>query len=283
MKEKFTTLVLAEPADAGLLRQIRQDLSGRETVLHLLQAYSNELGDDADTKSPVFAKLSALFNAGVRPSTMEGYFRGASVTFQSPDLLGVFNVNTLNIVWQVARCLSPWTGKRFDPVEPARLAELTGGCETMEVPTVLGSNTVVFRTAKEKFVRRFMDLMHMWVEEAPEAERRQYGYEARTFFFIGKPAPSILPENRGKPIYQLNYRWKELKTPLPDQYCIDEVVKIADGLHLGQLIYATQLAEPWNPATDPAAYRYRLFGYFLLMDEEWQALRLRIGFDPDNT
>lgn len=35
-------------------------------------------------------------------------------------------------------------------------------------------------------------------------------------------------------------------------------------------------------AWDPAAYRYELFEYFLLMDAEWQARRLRIGYDLDN-
>jgi hypothetical protein len=64
---------------------------------------------------------------------------------------------------------------------------------------------------------------------------------------------------------------------------VDELTAIADGLYLGKLIYATQLLRPWDPATPPAAYQYRLFGYFLLLDDEWQALRLRLGFDLDNT
>jgi hypothetical protein len=29
-------------------------------------------------------------------------------------------------------------------------------------------------------------------------------------------------------------------------------------------------------------YRYRLYEYFVFMDDEWQAERLRIGFDLDN-
>jgi hypothetical protein len=33
---------------------------------------------------------------------------------------------------------------------------------------------------------------------------------------------------------------------------------------------------------DPSEYNYRVFGYFLLMDEEWQSRRLEIGFDLYN-
>ena len=29
-----------------------------------------------------------------------------------------------------------------------------------------------------------------------------------------------------------------------------------------------------------SVYKYRLFGYFLLMDEEWQRRRVAIGLDP---
>ena len=182
----------------------------------------------------------------------------------------------------MGRSFSPWTGKRFDPIDSARLSELTEGQEKMDAPVSFGSNTVVFRTRREKFVRKIMELAGMWMEDASEEERIRYGYDAKTFFFIGKAAKSIMPENRGKAVFQFNYRWKGLRSPVPDNYCIDEIVRIADGLHLGKLIYATELFLPWDPKTEPSAYSYRLFGYFLLMDEQWHALRLRIGFDLEN-
>jgi hypothetical protein len=68
----------------------------------------------------------------------------------------------------------------------------------------------------------------------------------------------------------------------PDNYCIDELVKLADGLYLGQLIYATELLKQYDPKEDPSAYKYRLFGYFLLVDDDWQKRRLSIGLDPYN-
>jgi hypothetical protein len=91
-----------------------------------------------------------------------------------------------------------------------------------------------------------------------------------------------MPQNNGKKIFQFNYRWKALRTPPPDNFCIDEIVQIADGLYLGMLNYAANLAKPWAPDADPSEYRYGLFGYFLLMDEEWHVRRLRVGLDLDN-
>ena len=285
--DKFSTLTLADLAgsnvDQGILNEVRRDVSNSDTIIHTLKSYSDALGDDPDTRSPVFTRLHALFNAGICPTRMNGFYRGALVTWQGQGLLAAFNVNTLNIAWQATRAFSPWTGKLFGPIEKARLLELTDGHETIEVPTFFCSNTVVFRTTKEKLVQKVMELAKMWVEDASESERRLYGYYARTFFFIGKPTNSVLPENKGKAVFQLNYRWKALRSPPPDCFCIDELVQIADGLYLGQLIYATDPLRPWDPSTDPAAYKYRLFGYFLLMDEEWHARRLRIGFDLANT
>jgi hypothetical protein len=152
----------------------------------------------------------------------------------------------------------------------------------MDVPTFFGSNTVAFRTSGQKLIRKVMKLVGGWMEDATDEERLRYGYDARCFFFIGKPARSIVPENKGKEVFQFNYRWKALRTLPPDNFCIDEIVQIAQGLYLGKLIYATELLLPWDPKTDPSAYKYKLFGYFLLMDEEWHARRLRIGFDLDN-
>ena len=284
--DKFSTLTLADPPDGNvdpsILAEIRQDLMDSGTIMHLLKSYSEALDEDLDTKSPIFKKLHALFNAGVAPATMDGFYRGARITFQSQGLLQIFDINTLNIVWQAARFFSPWTGKSFAPVDPVRLEELTDGHEKMDVPTFFCSNTLVFRKAKEKAVRKIMELVGAWIEDATEQEQRLFGFQAHSFFFIGKAAESILTENDGKRIFQFNYRWKKLRTPPPDNFCVDEIVQIAEGLYLGQLIYATNLLKPWDPLTNPKDYDYRLFGYFLLMDEEWHARRLRIGFDLEN-
>jgi hypothetical protein len=284
--DKFKTLTLADPptgdVDPDVMAEIREDLSRSENIMGLLKSYSDTLGEDPDTRSPVFGKLHALFNAGIGPKTMSGFYRGARITFQSQGLLAAFNVNTLNIAWGAARFLTPWTGKGFDPIDQVRLSALTDGYERMNVPTFFGSNTVAFRTYGQKLIRKVMKLIGGWMEDATNEERLRYGYDARCFFFIGKPARSIVPENKGKEVFQFNYRWKALRTLPPDNFCIDEIVQIAQGLYLGKLIYATELLLPWDPETDSSAYKYRLFGYFLLMDEDWHARRLRIGFDLDD-
>lgn len=283
---RFATLTLADPPDGNvnpvLLAAVRQDLDDAGTVLRMLKSYSDALLRDPTNESRIFAKLHTLFNAGIAPEVMNGYYPGALVSWLSQGLLGAFDINTINVAWKATRAFSPWTGKRFDPVDKARLAELTDGHETGDVPTFLCANTVVFRSARERMTRAVMTAANLWIEDASPEERKACGYDAKTFFFIAKPTTSIAPENRGKRVFQLNYRWNKLRNPPPDCLCIDEIVQIADGLYLGQVFYANAVALPWDPATDPAAYRYRLYEYFVVMDREWQAERLRIGFDLDN-
>jgi len=69
--------------------------------------------------------------------------------------------------------------------------------------------------------------------------------------------------------------------PVPIGYCLDELVEIAEGLFLGQLIYSTALAKPFHSSVDPAEYWYEIFGYFLLLDHDWQRHRRAIDFDVD--
>lgn len=282
--DKFTTLTLADPVDGdvnpAIMNDIRADLADSKTVIHMLKSYSDDLARNPDVNSLSSKKLHTLFNAGIGPETMDGFYRGALVWWQGEELL--VNVESLSVVWEISREFSPWTGKKFTPIEKSRLLDLTDGHEKMEVPTFFGTNTMIFRNTKEKVVRNIMEIADMWMEDATEEEHLLYGYNAHAFFFIGKNAKTISPENKGKSIFQFNYRWKKLRTPPPDNFCIDEIVQIAEGLYLGKLIYATKLVVPWNPDTDPSEYEYGLFGYFLLMDEEWHVRRLRVGLDLDN-
>jgi hypothetical protein len=287
--DKFTTLTLADPpegdVDAGRLDQVRQDIKTSGDIMRMLKSYSDILMDENKTVSPVFDKLHTLFNAGIGPQTMNGFHRGALVSWQSQGLLAAFQENTINIAWHVSRFFSPWTGKKFNQIDEAELAKWTEGGEPMgSDPAYHCSNTVVFRTLKEKFAHEVMKLAGVVMEDATPEEHAQYGYDAHTFFFVGRPnKPSMLPENQGKKIYQFNYRWRPLKNIPPDCFCIDEITQIADGLYLGLLIYATDWLKPWDPNTPIEEYKYGLFGYFLLMDEEWHQRRLRIGFDLSNT
>lgn len=127
-----------------------------------------------------------------------------------------------------------------------------------------------------------MELAKVWSEPASKTEAVKHGYDLRSFFFIAHAATSLNTNNRGKRIYQFNYRWPKLQTIVPDRFCIDQVVEIAEGLYLGQLMYATDWLKPYDPNLPPEAYKYGQFGYFLLMNEGWHQSRLRIGFDLEN-
>jgi hypothetical protein len=287
--DKFTTLTLAAVPDGDVdvakLNEVRNDISAAGDIMRALKSYSDSLTKEHKTVSPVFDKLHALFNAGIAPQTMNGYYRGALISWQSQGLLAAFQQNTINIAWQASRFFSPWTGKKFNRIDEAELAKWTEGSEPMgNDPAYNCSNTVVFHTAKEKFIKSLTKLAGVRTEQATPEEHQLYGYDAHTFFFIGRPNKgSMLAENQGKKVYQFNYRWKPLNNIPPDCFCIDEIAQIADGLYLGLLIYATDWLKPWNPNTPNEEYKYRLFGYFLLMDDEWHQRRLRIGFDLANT
>jgi hypothetical protein len=117
------------PASPGmkpaLLAAVRQDLDDSGTVLRMLKSYSDSLMHDPTTESGIFAKLHTLFKAGIGPEVMNGYYPGALVSWLGQGILGAFDLNSLNLTWKATRSFSPWTGKRFDPIDQARLAELT--------------------------------------------------------------------------------------------------------------------------------------------------------------
>ncbi|MFQ5740497.1 MAG: hypothetical protein ACE5JX_15935 [Acidobacteriota bacterium] len=283
---KFTTFTFADPTDGNcndsVLADIRKDMQRYTTILDLLKFYSDQLSESFDNRSPYFIRLHELFNRGIGPDEVRGFYRGALISFHSDGYYRFFNVNTLNVAWIFGQLFSPWTGKSFEEIGLDRLKRFTDNFETGSVPTFWGANTLSFKTAKEKFTKQMMKLAGLWAEDVPAEESRKFGYDTKSFFFIAHKAKSVNKANKAKKIFQFNYRWRKLRTFPPDNYCIDELVMIAEGLYLGQLIYATELLKKYDPRKPSSAYKYRLFGYFLLMDEEWHKRRLDIGFDPAN-
>lgn len=120
----------------------------------------------------------------------------------------------------------------------------------------------------------------------PDAELQQASIASGSPFvrqgyaFLGVAGQeSILPMNKGKQVFQFHYRFPMIGGPAPIGLCLDELVEIADGLYLGQLIYATALVLPFNSGIAPSQYDYQLFGYFLLLDDDWERHRQAIGLD----
>lgn len=104
------------------------------------------------------------------------------------------------------------------------------------------------------------------------------------YIFLGvSDRESILPMNsdgeRKKRVFQFHYRYPMIGGPAPIGTCLDELVEIAEGLFLGQLIYSTLPLTPFHTSVDPSEYKYQLFGYFLLLDNTWEKHRQAIGFD----
>ncbi len=104
------------------------------------------------------------------------------------------------------------------------------------------------------------------------------------YIFLGvSDQVSILPMNNNgeehKRVFQFQYRYPMIGGPAPIGTCLDELVEIAEGLFLGQLIYSTVPMKPFHTSVDPAEYKYQLFGYFLLLDNTWERHRQAIGFD----
>jgi hypothetical protein len=284
---RFTRLTLEAqpPTNCNNLAfaEVTRDLAKKESLLHLLKSYSDDLQDLADNDSPIFTRLQELFNRAAPVASLTGYLRGALISWHGAGVFSLGPKNLLNQAWGLSSRFSPWTGKRFDPISPERLRDLTDGFETGDIPTMFGANTQALRTLREKQIGKLMELAQIWGEEATQAERTELGYDLKNFFFISHASTSLNPNNAGKRIYQLNYRWPKLRTIIPDRYCIDELVQLSEGLYLGQLMYATDWTLPYDPHRNPADYKYGQFGYFLLLDEAWQQIRLRIGFDLENS
>ena len=97
---------------------------------------------------------------------------------------------------------------------------------------------------------------------------------------------SILPMNctakKKKRVFQFHYRYPMIGGAAPIGTCLDELVEIAHGLYLGQLIYSTVPFVPFHTSVDPKEYKYQLFGYFLLLDNDWESHRQAIKLDTLN-
>jgi len=279
--DKFTRFTFEDRCNEKgvLLTEIMGEMEKRATILDLMQFYSDEIARDPDVDSPYFKKLQRLFECGLAPETMDGYLHGAVIAFRNQALLNVFDINTLNLKWPLARLFSPWTGKTFEKIDLEKLKSITDKFETDEAIHTWGSNTYTIRSVKKRVSVDLMRILGIELIDATPGERQSYDYDVKGFFFIGKPTKSINSDNKGRHVYQFNYRWPALHTFVPDNYCIDEIVQIADGLYLGQLLYATEIKREYDPTLDPRVYKYKNFGFWLLMDDEWQKRRMEILFD----
>ena len=151
---------------------------------------------------------------------------------------------------------------------------------------VFGNNIQDKRILSADAIMRIIDMNYKEPDPLLQAlsEQSSSPFVRQGYVFLGAAnQESILPMNNGvtgnKQVFQFHYRYPMLGGAVPIGFCLDELVQIADGLYLGQLIYSTALTTPFHSSEDPEKYKYQLFGYFLLLDDDWEFHRQAIGLD----
>ena len=256
-----------------MMRQIQRDMSGKTSILELMKQYMDELYLNPDNNAPQFNKLMEIFRAGATPEAIEGHVYGVWMFFRTGDQEGPFSPvgNILQVLLGTAlddQC--PWVGKTFTALSPGEIDSLTEGAIT--------PNRRVFRAVNHfrKIDRRLpnnvaFELFNIWngLDDAPPAEQEKFGHQKNGGYIIAVQGPSIYPPTE-REVFILNYRWRKLANKPPLCWLIDEVVQIADGLYLGQILSATRrLLRLYDPLRPPADYVYQTFGYFLMFSGEW--------------
>ena len=173
------TLTLADPVDgdvdAARLDEVRADIKSAGDIMRMMKSYSDDLMAEHKTVSPIFDKLHTLFNAGIAPQTMNGFYRGALISWQSQGLLAPFQREHDRRRLAGVRVSSRRGRERNSiQIDEAELAKWTEGGEPMgSDPAFNCSNTVAFRTLKEKFTRDVSKLAGVRMEDATPEEQQQ--------------------------------------------------------------------------------------------------------------
>ncbi|MEN8166903.1 MAG: hypothetical protein ABFR65_05420 [Pseudomonadota bacterium] len=151
---------------------------------------------------------------------------------------------------------------------------------------VFGNNIQDSRILAADSMFRMLDMNYRTPEKEilELAEAGPSPFVRQGYIFLGvDDRESILPMNsatdKKKRVFQFHYRYPMIGGAAPIGTCLDELVEIAQGLYLGQLIYSTAPWVPFHSSVDPKAYKYQLFGYFLLLDNDWEYHRQAIKLD----
>ncbi|HFE37779.1 MAG TPA: hypothetical protein ENK06_05085, partial [Gammaproteobacteria bacterium] len=328
--------------DASLSKQLNAILTDdfKGSYFNLLANYQRLLSDNHQRKiwPDIHHKLDILFKCG-KAVPLDGPMIGIPVSIRDSDYfkdiaekLGEQRSLLASIEWMATAWNATfadtglWMGKTYEPVSKDIVASICHQDEEFltlynEQTTRIGRN--FFReppnpnTLQSIGLPALTELWHL--KDRPKSEtdyvfdgkfipqniekEKAIPYTKSGGIFIANLGHSCVPEMNNKAVYQLNYRWDKLKPAFPMTKLIDEVVQIADGIYLGQLIFATKhfnlgsfdlpfipgdqnisLGEPYAPSkktsfwqkiinailgrTTPATvdYGYQNNGYFLMMD-----------------
>ncbi len=279
--DKFKTLTLLEDqlGQDPLLDEIAREVQA-SSVLEAMKAYIDELRGRMDNNARPYQKMARLFQAGITPTRVVGHYDGETLGLRTGDEqepLARYG-NFIGLIWGTAvGPVAPWVGKTFTSVATDLIRNYTEGFERSAIPTYLGINH--FEKLEDSVINKLsFSVVNFWMHlrEAPKEERALYGYDKNGGLFIARRAESVYPGTE-REVFQLNYRWHDLGNFPPISNLMDELVQIADGAYLGQLLFATKNVlgrfDPHLPSKD---YAYQHFGYFLLMDDSWAAETRRV-------
>src|SRR5262249_8456573 len=262
----LTCLSNADPNDE-LVKEIQADLAVASSVLEMMKDYMALLQDNFNNDAPPFRKLAKLFDLGATFDTLDGHYYGVCPGLRTGDLHGAAAEfgNLLGFIWSsaiVGHC--PWAGKSYFPMSDEDRARILGDTVPADVKVVRGINHFNKIEGAPVNVATVALLTFMWhLQKATDEEKRQYGYVYKGGFIPAHRAPAIYA-GTPREFFRLNYRHRGLGNSPPLNYLIDEMVQIADGLFLGQAIFATaQFLDKYDPK-DESQYHYQNFGYFLL-------------------
>jgi hypothetical protein len=262
------------------------DADKGRTIIHYLQELSKGVKEGTEPEEKYFNEMHKLFICGQRPDGIKGFLHGGVVAFKRGGFLKKIDKNILNELWPAVRPFSPWTGKTFTSSSLEGIRKYIGNDADYykgKEPVIIGTNTYRKELGLSLPATAFIENLDKigMVVEYPDEKEKDEGIYVKSFYFIAANSKSVNPECKGKEVLQFNYRWPKFHTMPPDNLCIDELVCIAEGLYLGQLLYSTEPKVEYSPENDPSIYKYENFGYFMLMDDEWYAIKEFITFDTE--
>lgn len=268
-----------------LMQEIQKDMSGKNSILELLKEYMNELYLNPDNSSGPFCKLMEIFHSGVIPEVIEGHLYGVWMFLRTKDQKDFFP--PINKIMQVLLgagmdARSPWVGKTFIPLSRSQIDFISESKINQNYQVFRGINHF-HKMNMQVPVNLAFQLLNIWkaMNDATIKEEKKFGYQKNGGYIISAKGPSLCPKIN-REVLTLNYRWEKLTNKPPFCWLIDEIVQIADGLYLGQILSATkELFSLYDPLRPPDDYAYQTYGYFLMFSEDWnrEARRLFPSLD----
>jgi len=281
-EKDLTTLTCLDDADPNdeLVKEIKADLAVASSILEMMKDYMALLQGKLDNNAPPFLKMAKLFELGKTFDSLDGHYYGVAPGLRTGDLHGVAAEfgNLLGLIWgSVIVGVCPWAGKSYTPMTDADRTQIVGTTVPGEIKVLRGINHFNRIEHAPVNIAATTLLTFMWhLQQATDEEMAKYGYELKGGHFAAHRAPSLYP-GTPREVFRLNYRHHALGNFPPLTYLVDEMVQIASGLYLGQVLFATDhLLERFDPTADPTRYHYQHFGYFLLFEPEWNAEAQRL-------